>query len=276
MSELKYLQNLHTHSLYSDGNNTCEEIIQQAISLGFKSIGLSDHAYTYFSLDYCVSLEDTPKYIQEVKRLKQKYKGIIDVYLGTEYDLWSEGSLDEYEYVIGSAHYFDKKDEVYSFDYSKPNMLKDTINESFGGNPMNFVKKYFELVSQLPKTLSKMDIVGHFDLILKSHEIEQVIDVNSKEYRGYAHDCLVELTKKVNIFELNTGAIARGLRTTPYPQKWLVEEINKRGCGFIISSDCHYKEKLACFFNEGIEYLKSCGVKEVYTFNGKGFTPQPI
>lgn len=276
MNNVKYLQNLHTHSTFCDGKNTCEEMIQQAVSLGFTSIGLSGHAYTEFSSVYCMSLENTEKYVREVNRLKDKYKGIIDVYLGIEYDLFSSGSLAPYDYVIGSVHYFERDGEKYSLDVKEPELLKKKIDEYFGGSAMRFAENYFELVAKLPQELPKLDIVGHFDLILKSCDVEKVFDTDSKEYRGYVYDCLRELSKRVRVFEVNTGAVARGLRTEPYPQRWVLEEINRLGCGVILSSDCHYREKLDFYFDEGLDYIKSCGIKEVLTFNGKGFVPQPV
>lgn len=43
---------------------------------------------------------------------------------------------------------------------------------------------------------------------------------------------------------MNTGAIARGYRTTPYPAPFILKELKNLGCGIIISSDCHDKLQL--------------------------------
>ena len=34
----------HTHSTYSDGDNTLEEMVQAALAKGFSAYGFSDHA----------------------------------------------------------------------------------------------------------------------------------------------------------------------------------------------------------------------------------------
>ena len=47
---------------------------------------------------------------------------------------------------------------------------------------------------------------------------------------------------------INTGAIARGKRTQPYPAPEMIEYIRSRGGKFILSSDAHFKEKLAYDF----------------------------
>ena len=54
---MKYLQNLHTHTTFCDGKNTCRELIERAIELGFNSIGFSGHGYTPFDIKYSMSKE---------------------------------------------------------------------------------------------------------------------------------------------------------------------------------------------------------------------------
>ena len=46
------LTNYHTHTNFSDGNNTAEEVVLSAIEKGFNAIGFSDHGYTDFDLSF--------------------------------------------------------------------------------------------------------------------------------------------------------------------------------------------------------------------------------
>ncbi len=269
-------QNLHTHTEFCDGKSTCREEIERAIELGFSSIGLSGHGYTPFSLRYCMTAEKTEEYIKEVNKLKEEYKGVIDVFLGIEYDLMSVGSLAPYDYVIGSVHYFKKGSEYYSLDIKSPKALQETINEHFNGNPMGIVKCYYELLSTLPDVLDRVDVVGHFDLITKSNDIDKIIDTECEEYRYHAKRAIEKLVKTVGIFEINTGALARGIKKIPYPDKWILSEINRQGGKIILSSDCHDKNYLNFYFKEGLEYAKECGFKEIQYFDGKSFKPQSI
>ena len=39
---MKHKQNLHTHSTFCDGKNTPEEMAQEAISLGFQEVAITD------------------------------------------------------------------------------------------------------------------------------------------------------------------------------------------------------------------------------------------
>ena len=38
-------QNLHTHTTYTDGKNTPEEVVLEALARGFDSVGFSEHSY---------------------------------------------------------------------------------------------------------------------------------------------------------------------------------------------------------------------------------------
>jgi histidinol-phosphatase (PHP family) len=268
---------LHTHTTFCDGQNTPEEIILTAIEKGFDSIGFSGHGYTPFTLAYCMTAENTEKYIKEVNRLKKEYANKIPVFLGIEYDLFSVGSLQPYDYVIGSVHY-DKKDNTdwCSLDIKSPENLIKTVNEKYNGNVMEMVKKYYSLMESLPDKLDRVDIVGHLDLITKSNDLNKTIDTESEEYRYYASKCIKRLASTVGIFEINNGAIARGIKKEPYPDKWLLREIKRQGGAIVINSDCHYKDKLDFYSLQAIDYAKECGFTEIMYFNGRKFLPQSI
>ena len=273
---IKLTQNLHTHTTYCDGKNTPEELILEGLEKGFTSIGFSAHTLTPFVSWYCMTEENTIAYKKEIRRLKEKYKGVMDVYLGAEQDYFSIDDLDDYEYVIGSVHYLNNTCNDDEIDIKDPKVLIDRIDRFYDGNPLALARKYYELVALLPSKLSKLDVIGHYDLILKSSEIEEVIDTKNPTYRKYALDSMEYLSKKGYIFEVNTGAVARGIRSNPYPESWLLKHLREFNGKIVITSDCHYKEKLDFYFEQAIEYVKSCGFNEVCVFNGKSFDLKKI
>ena len=64
------MRDLHMHTVFSDGKNTPEEMVQEAIRLGLDTVGISDHSH----LDPCgMTLETSVEYRAEIARLKQKY-----------------------------------------------------------------------------------------------------------------------------------------------------------------------------------------------------------
>ncbi|MDO7021751.1 PHP domain-containing protein, partial [Brachyspira innocens] len=85
---MKYISNLHTHTIYCDGKNTVEENIETAINKGLISIGFSGHSH-FEKDDTSMSRENTIKYLENIKKAKDIYKDKIQVYLGIEGDYYS-------------------------------------------------------------------------------------------------------------------------------------------------------------------------------------------
>jgi HisJ family histidinol phosphate phosphatase len=83
--------NLHTHSIYSDGKHTPQEIIEEAISQNMTAIGISDHSYTFFDTRYCLAEEKNQEYINELRALQKEYESKINVLVGIELDGFSTG-----------------------------------------------------------------------------------------------------------------------------------------------------------------------------------------
>ena len=156
-------QNLHTHSTFCDGADTPEEMILEALGRGFDSLGFSMHSYNSRSAASFVTPENVALYKADILRLKEKYRGEIDIFLGVEQDALSDHSLDGFEYVIGSVHYVQSEAGCHMFDTSLERTL-GIINDFFEGDAMRFARAYFKEVATLP-SCGRFDIVGHFDHI---------------------------------------------------------------------------------------------------------------
>lgn len=270
MNFLNTKQNLHTHTTYADGKDTPEELVLEAIKRGFQGIGFSEHSYMEFSnYPYQMTVEDTAFYKKEIQELKEKYRGEIDIFCGMEFEFFSSIPTDGFDYLIGSVHYLKIKDKILGFDRD----LKATlsyINENFQGNGMKFAEKYFETVALLP-TRGNFDIIGHFDLLTKNNEIGKFIDTSDKKYLDFGLEAIHNLKGKIPLFEVNTGAISRGYRTSPYPQIEFLREFKNCGFGAVITSDCHDKNFLDCHFAEARQMLMNCGFKNHWILTSKGF-----
>ena len=264
------LQNLHTHTTYCDGKDTPCEMINAAIDKGFGGIGFSGHSYMFYSPSHSMSLEGTEEYRAEISALKEKYKGKIDVFLGLEFDAYSVVDLSGYDYLIGSFHYLKIGDEYVGFDRSADEVAR-IINVYFGGDGMAFAKESYRQFATLTE-YGSFDIIGHFDIITKNIEKQRFFDTDSKQYLGYAFEALDAMRGKIPFFEVNTGAISRGYRTTPYPMKNILKQMKEGGFGAIISSDCHDAKYLDCAFDDARELLLECGFKEKYILTQEGFS----
>ncbi len=267
------LQNLHQHTVFCDGYNTPEEVVLEAIKKGFGAIGFSGHCYMSYA-DYCMTLESEEEYKKTVNALKVKYADQIDVFLGLEYDLAHPRIPEGYDYLIGSIHGLRLEGVDYEFD-GGPADFQKMIDGHFGGDGLAFAKEYFRQLAWLPD-FAPVDIIGHFDLCTKHMDTHNFFDTTCKEYRDAALGAVEALAGRVKLFEVNTGAIAKGRRTTPYPQDFIIKALREKGFGVVINSDCHKKELLDCHFAQAAELLKSCGYKEKYILTKDGFIPVPL
>ncbi len=66
---MAWLENYHTHTTFSDGANTVDEMVQEAIRLGMPIIGFSDHSKNTWSLDYCLHEEDAYRKAVQASRI---------------------------------------------------------------------------------------------------------------------------------------------------------------------------------------------------------------
>ena len=268
---MTHKQNLHVHTTYADGKDTPEEIILAAIEKGFDSIGFSEHSYMPFSTyPHQMTVADTEIYKKEIAALKNKYKGVIDLFCGIEFESFSDIDTGDFDYLIGSVHYLDCGGEIVGFDRG----LRETvelINTHFDGDGLKFAEKYFETVMALPEKRS-FDIVGHFDVLAKNNEKGHFIDTASERYIKMGIEAINSLRGRIPLFEVNTGAISRGYTTSPYPQIEFLKEFQRCGFGATISSDCHNKDFLDCWYDKAETLLREAGFKSKWILTDGGFT----
>ena len=271
------LQNLHTHTLYCDGKNTPREMIEGALSLGFNSLGFSGHAPTSQSADWETSKLDLNEYINEIKTLAAEYRNRIKIYLGLEIDRYSVGLVNprDYEYTIGSVHMAKRNGEWLDFDHNAEE-TKKSIESLFDGDALAYAKLYYETLAEMPKIID-YDIVGHFDVLTKFSEKHPALSpIDSSTYKTMALEALSAVREKKELFEVNTGAISRGHRTTPYPAPFILREMKSLGCKLVLTSDCHAVSGIDCAFSEAKEYIKANGFDTLYYLTDTGFKGEKI
>ena len=93
------------------------------------------------------------------------------------------------------------------------------------------------------------DIVGHFDLIRKFNRDGALFDEHHPRYTAARDRAIQALCSRGALFEINTGAISRGYRTVPYPNREMIDYIRQRGGSFLLSSDSHRADTLCYDFS---------------------------
>ncbi len=263
--------NFHTHSTCCDGLDTPEDMIITAIEKSFSALGFSSHSYIALDEGYTIP-KDPKNYKDLISDLREKYRDSISVYCGIEQDCFTEIPAEGYDYIIGSVHFVKSGDELLGIDYTK-DMTLDIINRYFDGDFDEMAECYFNLESRVAE-ITKCDIIGHFDLISKYSEIYGIGE--SDRYLSAAEKAVKRIIKSCRIFEINTGAMASGYKSVPYPTINILKIIKDNGGSIMIGSDCHRKEQLDHGFKEAEELAKKAGFTEKIIYTDKGFVGIPI
>lgn len=257
--------NFHTHTTFCDGRSTPEEIVLAGLEKGFHAIGFSGHCYTDYDLQYC--MKDSDGYITQINQLKQKYKNEIQIYLGVEEDAFSRVDRSRFDYIIGSAHYIFVKGRYYPVDSAYDGM-KRCLSE-FHYDTAAMAEAYYGSFCEYISA-RKPDIIGHFDLLTKFDEVESPLFLHDPTYCRIAEQAIARAAQSECIFEVNTGAMARRLRTAAYPSENLLYVLKKCGARLILSSDSHSKDTLDFGFEQTKEVLRDIGFTHLVTlYNGQ-------
>jgi len=268
-------QNLHTHSLYVDGKDSLAAMAREAYERGFDSLGFSEHGITDFDARFSLSNQSALEYAAEVAALKAEYAGKMEIFCGVEQDYYSFAPNFKTDYIIGSVYYAKKGDVYYIFDTANVERMLDGIDKYWNGDRMLYCEEYFSLVTQLPEKTG-CNIIGHFDIITKMNEQKGLFDTEAPRYINAALCAVDSLCDKDMIFEINTGAMARGFRTTPYPSLAILRRIKEKGGRILFSSDCHNKTNLEAGMDLAHALALEAGFKEFAYLTADGFADMPI
>ena len=131
------LSDSHIHTMFSsDSEENPVNVVNNAISLGFKHICFTDHN------DFDAPLEDGkvmfdldfPEYIKYFQNLKESYKDKINIHIGVEQGLMrsvadrvnSYDSAKQLDFIIGSSHLVYGEDPYYP-EFWEKRSAKDTV-----------------------------------------------------------------------------------------------------------------------------------------------------
>ncbi len=238
------LQDFHVHSSFCDGHDTPTDIAKAAYEMGIEKLGICAHSDTFFDRSYCLKESDYPRFQKEIANLKAEYEGKMQIFCGIEQDYYACASTAGFDYVIGSVHYLKCGEDYIPVDESAQ-ILRDAANRYFQGDIYALAQAYYHTVSDVV-TKTQCDIIGHFDLISKFNEGASLFDDTDSRYVKAYRFALDALLPSGIPFEVNTGAISRGYRTSPYPSDAMRSYIVSHGGKLLLSSDSHAKETL-CF-----------------------------
>ena len=99
--------------------------------------------------------------------------------------------------------------------------------------------------------------------ILSSAHVHTTFCDGKTTAQAMALDVLRDLIETGALLEVNTGGVARGYMTEPYPAAFLLKEWKNWGGEVIINSDCHDAKLLDTGYIQAEEILLSLGYDHV-------------
>lgn len=258
----------HTHTIFSDGDNTVSEMLQQAVQLGWEEIGISDHMVIH------------PRWKESYswKTLSEKYRSIYY----DDFDAFYEYAARNIEHIRTVAYSFPLKVRVgFEVDYFplpewQDNFVKlrDKLDADYLITGNHFLlneqgddltnsrdfEKHYPDVEMQRKVISR-----HFDTLIEAIKsgffdfaahIDYMRKVDICGFDGFKTErrrVIKALAESGMAYELST----KGFRKSGdfYPVRWMLEELKEYNVPVVISDDAHRISELGCEFERAEETL---------------------
>lgn len=260
--------NYHSHSLYCDGRAGMEDFVRFAVSRGFTSYGFSSHAPLPFPTAWTMEWDRMDDYLAEFRRLKEKYAGRIELYLGLEIDYLNEEShpaierfrLLPLDYRIGSVHLlYDDEGRVVDADLPA-DKFRQMVDRHFHGDVERVVRLYYERSRRMVE-LGGFDIVGHADKVHYNAACCRPGILDEPWYDRLVRDYFAEIARRGYQMEINTKAYEE--LGVFYPDVRYFPLLRELGVRVQVNSDAHYPERIASGMSEAFRALRRAGFMSV-------------
>ena len=191
---------LHTHSLYTDGRASIEDMARQARDSGLEYVAITDHSRR-IAMAHGLDPERLHEQRREIERIRRKLSG-ISLLQGIEVDILEDGNLDlpadalaKLDWVVASVHYKLEQDPA-------------------------------EMTRRLIKAIRNpnVDVIGHPSGRLLGHREPSKFDLNEILHVARDEGCALEIDSQPDRLDLTDTACLAAKRA---------------GVKVVISSDAH-------------------------------------
>lgn len=271
----------HLHTYYSDDSDyPMEQLVRDAIQLGLSELCFTDH------VDYGVKKDwdnplipyrpkkkttdrimqnvNYPAYHEEIKRLKQLYKGRITLREGMEFGIQTHTipqfqklySSYPFDFIIMSCHQVDDK-EFWTQEFQA------------GKSQKEYNQSYYEEILHVIQNYKDYSVLGHLDMISR-YDLAGVYPF--EKIKEIVAEILKQAIRDDKGIEVNTSCYRYGLNDLTPSRKILKLYQDLGGKILTIGSDTHNPEHLAARIKDTQLKLKEMGFSEICTFENM----QPI
>ncbi|WP_055745958.1 PHP domain-containing protein [Brevibacillus choshinensis] len=210
---------LHSHSNYSDGKNSIEQMVGVAVELGYAAIAITDHVWK--TSDW---IEDFSKHMRKVKKIFAKdiyvFSGLEAKVINLEGDIDAAPDVEsKVDFLLGSIHRIPFSGGYYSTSKG----ILDSEQEIYN----NWITSFENLLKN-----PRVDIIAHPLAELKRFHIE------------------LSQKQKIEIAELLDGSgkfVEINVRHNA-PDQDMIELLRIHKTKVVVSSDSHSMEDLKRYY----------------------------
>lgn len=217
-----------------------------------------------------MSKDNMTDYLDEIDRLKKKYKGQIEIYVGLEIDYLDEtynASIPYFrelplDYRIGSIHFLPispvlLEQNMVCIDGSFREYAH-AVNRHFEGDIRQLVKRFYDSTLQMIEA-GGIDIIGHLDKIYMNGYKFEDFSFDAGWYREPFFTCLDRIAEKGLMVEVNTKNLRK--KQELYPHVQYLTQLQQRNIPVMVNSDCHYPDLVNDGRDEAFALLKEAGFR---------------
>ena len=230
-----------------------------ALRLGLKTIGFSDHApRSKDGLDdWRMRQSDLETYVAKVEQARQAHPS-LEILLALEVDYlpdeveWIQNlsQLYSWDYLIGSVHYVDAQWAV-----DNPEQLQNWEKEDVDEVWNRYIERLIEAAES-----GFFNILGHIDLCKKFGHFPKR-DMTAQWDRLFA-----SVKDRGIAIELNTAGLRKQCQEI-YPSATLLHQAKRWGIPITFGSDAHAPNEVGMNFDAALKLARNAGYQDSVYFN---------
>jgi histidinol-phosphatase (PHP family) len=237
------------------------ELAAQAVKLGFREIGFSDHSpmpQDDFD-DWRMRAAQLEEYVESVAAARREHPGLVikfalevDYLPGAEDWIRDLAARYPWDYLIGSVHYI-----WGGWAIDNPRQMSTWKDH----DAMEIWALYFERLAKAAES-GFFDIIGHADLCKK-------FCFYPKQDCGALYGRFLEAARRGGVaMELNTAGLRKDCHEI-YPGPRLLQMAAEAGVPITFGSDAHAPEEVGMNFAEAVQAARDAGYTHYCRFTGR-------
>lgn len=267
--------NFHSHTQFCDGRADMARFVQAAVSEGIKHYGFTPHSPIPLESACNMEFEKVNDYLAEFERLKEQYRGEIQLYSGMEIDFLGDmwGASHSYfndiplDYKISSIHFIPTADGSKLIDVDgRPEPFMEKMKKYFDNDIHYVVNTFFRQTNRMIEQ-GGFDIIGHFDKIGSNADYFQPGIEDEKWYKELLEETIHAIIRSGLIVEINTKAWLPPVNSTEaeiktykprlFPSENTIRSLHSEGVTMLVNSDTHFPDRISAGREAAFEILDS-------------------